>query len=81
MPTTGDIMQLTQRNTNLCVAIAAMRLLCFALNAFLDDSKLFKQDVNEKTILSIRKEIINLPEVERKKDGQNEEQFAGNFLR
>ena len=79
MPTSGDIMKLTQRNTNLCVAIAAMRLLCFTFHAFLGDSNIFRQDVDKEKIESIRKEIINLPEVPKNKAGQNEQQSPGNF--
>ena len=80
IPTTGDFMKLTQRDTNLCVAIAAMRLLCFTLDAFLRDSNIFRQDVNKQKIESILKEIINLPEVPKKNDGQNKQQIPGNFL-
>ena len=80
MPTTGDFMKLTQRDTNLCVAIAAMRLLCFTLDAFLRDSNIFRQDVNKQKIESILKEIINLPEVPKKNDGQNKQQIPGNFF-
>ena len=65
MPTTGDFMKLTQRNTNLCVAIAAMRLLGFALHAFLGDLTRFKQNVNEEKRQLILEEIINLPEVDK----------------
>ena len=81
IPTAGDFKKLTQRDTNLCVAFAAMRLVCFALIEFLDDSKHWTQDVTKEKLDPIRKKIINLPKIDRKqKNEQNKEQLSGESL-
>ena len=81
IPAAGDFKKLTQRNTNLCVAFAAMRLLCFALEDFLDDSKHWKQDVTKQKLDLIRTKIINLPKIDRKeKNEQNKKQLSGAIL-
>ena len=80
IPTAGDFKKLTQRDTNLCVAIAAMRLVCFALDEFLSDPKHWKQDVNKQKMESIRAKIINLPKIDRKlKNEDNKELLSGKF--
>ena len=80
IPTAGDFKKLTQRDTNLCVTFAAMRLVCFALNEFLSDPKHWKQDVNKQKIESIRAKIINLPKVDRQqKSEENRELLSGKF--
>ena len=45
IPTTGDDKKLTQRLTNLCVAVSAMRLLSYALVEFLEP--LFEEEVDK----------------------------------
>ena len=57
IPTTGNEMKLTQRLTNLCVSVAAMRLLSFALIEFL------KQQPNncEAKIAELEKLILRYP--------------------
>ena len=81
IPAAGDFKKLTQRDTNLCVAFAAMRLLCFALIEFLDDSKHWKHDVNEQKLKPVREKIIKFPKNDRKqKNEQNKEQLSGEFL-
>ena len=81
IPTAGDFKKLTQRNTNLCVAFAAMRLLCFALDDFFDDSKHWKQHVSKQKLDPIRMKMINLPKINRKqKNEQNEMQLSGEFF-
>ena len=80
IPTAGDFKKLTQRDTNHCVAIAAMRLVCFALDEFLSDPKHWKQDVNKQKMESIRAKIINLPKIDRKlKNEDNKELLSGKF--
>ena len=81
IPTAGDFKKLTQRDTNLCVAFAAMRLVCFALIEFLKDSNNRKQDVTDQKMDQIREKIINLPKIDRKqKNEQNNEQLSGESL-
>jgi len=78
IPTAGDFKKLTQRDTNLCVAFAAMRLVCFALDEFLDDSKHWQKDVNKQTLKSIREKIIHFPKIDRKlKNEDNKELLSG----
>ena len=80
IPSAGDFKKLTQRNTNLCVAFAAMRLVCFALIEFLDDSKHWKQDVTKQKLEPIREKIINLPKIDqKKKNEQKKTQLPGEF--
>ena len=78
IPTAGDFKKLTQRDTNHCVAIAAMRLVCFALDEFLDDSKHWQKDVNKQTLKSIREKMIHFPKIDRKlKNEDNKELLSG----
>ena len=85
IPTAGDFKKLTQRDTNLCVAFAAMRLVCFALDEFLgrfdlDDLKHWQKDVNKQTLKSIREKIIHFPKSDRKlKNEDNKELLSGKF--
>ena len=80
IPTAGDFKKLTQRDTNLCVAFAAMRLVCFALDEFLDDSKHWEQDVNKQKLDPIRKKIIHLPKIDRtQKNEEIKELLSGEF--
>ena len=70
MATSGGIMKLTQRHTNLCVSVAAMRLLCYALDEFLVKNTKWKQssklslriDLLEHDIITMRILEINTPE-------------------
>ena len=80
MPTTGDEMKLTQRNTNLCVSIAAMRLICFAFIVFLE--KNIKQNKRSK-LESLCGDIIRFPKVQdsKKKENESTNQISGKFLR
>ena len=79
MPTTGEEMKLTQRNTNLCVSIAAMRLICFAFIVFLE--KNIKKDKRSK-LESVCESIIRIPKVQdsKKKNNQSTDQTSGKFL-
>ena len=80
IPTAGDFKKLTQRDTNLCVAFAAMRLVCFALDEFLDDSQHWEQDVNKQKLDPIRKKIIHLPKIDRtQKNEEIKELLSGEF--
>ena len=80
IPTAGDFKKFTQRDTNLCVAFAAMRLVCFALDEFLDDSKHWQKDVNKQTLKSIREKMIYFPKIDRKlKNEDNKELLSGKF--
>ena len=78
IPAAGDFKKLTQRDTNLCVAFAAMRLVCFALIEFLDDSKHRTHGITKEKLDQIRKKIINLPKIDtKKKNEQNKNQLSG----
>ena len=79
IPTAGDFKKLTQRDTNHCVAIAAMRLVCFALDEFLDDSKHWQKDINKQKLESIRQKIIHFPKVENRNE-QDEPLFIQKLL-
>ena len=64
MPTVskpGDMLKLTQRDTNLCVAIAAMRLISYAFLEFLVKNR--KKDKTRQNLEQLRKEIISFPKV------------------
>ena len=75
MPTkSGDMMKLMQRETNLCVPIAAMRLLCFELISFLGKNI---QPNRLQELKSISEKIINFPV---KKKEQSAEQSSGEFF-
>ena len=74
IPTTGDVMKLTQRNTNLCVAFAAMRLLCFALISFLGKNI---QPNRLQELKAICEKITNFPV---KKKEQSADQSSGKFF-
>ena len=75
LPTkTGDMMKLTQRKTNLCVAFAAMRLLCFALISFLGKNI---QPNRLQELKAICEKITNFPV---KKKGQSADQSSGKFF-
>ena len=74
MPTSGDIMKLTQRNTNLCVAIAAMHLLCFALVEFLVKNK--KEVKTAQDLKEICKKIMSFPEVKKNDEGHSSSKFS-----
>ena len=79
IPTVGDILRLTQRNTNLCVAIAAMRLLCFALISFLGEN--IKSDQLKELKTTLREKIISFPKIQKESeevDSQN--QPSGKFV-
>ena len=79
IPTVGDILRLTQRNTNLCVAIAAMRLLCFALISFLGEN--IKSDQLKELKTTLREKIISFPKIQKEseeEDSQN--QHSGKFV-
>ena len=79
IPTVGDILRLTQRNTNLCVAIAAMRLLCFALISFLGEN--IKSDQLKELKTTLREKIISFPKIQKEseeEDSQN--QPSGKFV-
>ena len=56
IPTTGVDMKLTQRSTNLCVSITAMRLLSYTLVDFL------KPYVDTKTWEDLKKTILKYPD-------------------
>ena len=79
MPTTGDEMKLTQRNTNLCVSIAAMRLICFAFIVFLQ--KNIKQDKRSE-LKTLCESIIRIPKVQdsKKKENESTDQTLGSDL-
>ena len=80
IPTAGEFKKLRQRDTNLCVAFAAMRLVCFALDKFLDDSQHWEQDVNKQKLDPIRKKIIHLPKIDRtQKNEEIKELLSGEF--
>ena len=80
IPTAGDFKKFTQRNTNLCVTFAAMRLVCFALDEFLSDPKHWKQEVNLQKRKSICEKIIHFPKIDRKqKNEENKELLSGKF--
>ena len=53
---TTNFLNLTQRNTNLCVAYAAMRLLSYSLIEFLNRSGIFKE--KEQTLTEIAIEVL-----------------------
>ena len=69
VPKPGDMMKLTQRDTNLCVAIAVMRLLCFALVEFLVKNR--KQDKTVQDLEQRCEEIISFPKVESDKENKD----------
>ena len=79
MPTTGDEMKLTQRNTNLCVAIAAMRLISFAFIIFLEKNI---RPEKRSELKSLCESIIRFPKVpdEKKKNNESTNQTSGEFL-
>ena len=79
MPTTGDEMKLTQRNTNLCVSIAAMRLICFAFIVFLE--KNIRPDKRSE-LKSLCESIIRNPKApdSKKKDNESTDQTSGSEL-
>ena len=79
MPTTGDEMKLTQRNTNLCVSIAAMLLICFAFIVFLE--KNIRQD-KKSELKSLSESIIRNPKVpySKKNDNVSIDQTSGKCL-
>jgi len=70
MPSLGDVMQLTQRDTNLCVAIAAMRLLSYAFIAFLAEN--IKQEKRQE-LATLCDEIISFPKTDSKKEDKKNE--------
>ena len=73
MPTVlkpGGMMKLTQRDTNLCVAIAATRLESFALVEFLVKNK--KQNKTMQDLEQICKEIISFPKVDSDKENKDD---------
>ena len=76
MPTTGEEMKLTQRNTNLCVSIAAMRLICFAFIVFLQ--KNIRPDKRSE-LESLCESIIRIPKVpdSKKKENESTDQTSG----
>ena len=76
MPTTGDEMKLMQRNTNLCVSIAAMRLICFAFIVFLE--KNIRQDKRSE-LKKLCGSIIRIPKApdSKKKDDESTDQTSG----
>ena len=62
LPTTGYEKKLTQRDTNLCVSISAMRLLSYALVEFLEQQTTLLAGTDD--VLTILKErILNYPQV------------------
>ena len=79
MPTTGDEMKLTQRNTNLCVAIAAMRLISFSFIIFLEKNI---RPEKRSELKSLCESIIRFPKVpdEKKKNNESTNQTSGEFL-
>ena len=75
MPTkTGDMMRLDQRETTLCVAIAGMRLLCFALILFLGENI---QPNRLQELKTISEKIIHFP---KKKKENSADQTSGKFF-
>ena len=57
LPTTGHEKKLTQRSTNLCVPISAMRLLSFALVEFLE------QHITGDALTKLKDKILKYPQV------------------
>ena len=51
-----DQLNLSQRNTNLCVTYSAMRLLSYSLIEFLNRSGIFKD--NEQTLTEVKNEVL-----------------------
>ena len=60
IPTTGDEKKLTQRLTNLCVSVSAMRLLSYALVEFLGDKNHFSG--NSEALKKLTDQILKYPE-------------------
>ena len=79
IPTVGDMLRLVQRNTNLCVAIAAMRLLCFALISFLGEN--IRSDKLKELKTTLREKIISFPKVKKESEEENSQiQTSGKFV-
>ena len=79
IPTVGDMLRLVQRNTNLCVAIAAMRLLCFALISFLGEN--IRPDKLKELKTTLREKIISFPKVKKDSEEENSQiQPSGKFV-
>ena len=76
MPTTGDEMKLTQRNTNLCVSIAAMRLICFAFIIFLEKNIRPDKRSELKSLCESIKRIPKTPD-SKKKENESADQISG----
>ena len=75
IPTTGDEKKLTQRLTNLCVSVSAMRLLSYALVEFLEEH--FTGD--SKKLKELTDKILKYPENPESSKKTEEEREAANM--
>lgn len=75
IPTTGDEKKLTQRLTNLCVSVSAMRLLSYALVEFLEGH--FTGD--SKKLKELTDKILKYPENPESSKKTEEEREAANL--